>query len=196
MPTLNRRELLQSLAVTAAGASAASLLTGAPSEAAGIRISGYEVIPLRVPMDIRVREAWQKSWSLQNRYQTHHEPVLVKLKTDSGIVGIADSMMTLSQTKDIAESMLGRSPWEFLFDDSFRGILVAVVVCGPSEVVWVPRDVHCLDGEVSAVHHERCPLERGEASEDPVPPDHQVERGFLEHLDVGVRLLKTEVKPL
>ena len=126
MPTLNRRELLQSLAVTAAGASAASLLTGAPSEAAGIRISGYEVIPLRVPMDIRVREAWQKSWSLQNRYQTHHEPVLVKLKTDSGIVGIADSMMTPSQTKDIAETMVGRSPWEFLFDDSIRGILVAV----------------------------------------------------------------------
>ncbi len=107
-------------------ASAAGLLAAARKDAASIRISGYEVVPLRVPMDIRVREAWQRSWFLQNRFQTHHEPVLVKLKTDSGLVGIGDSMLNPAGTKALAGKMVGRSPWEYLFDDSIRGLLVPV----------------------------------------------------------------------
>ena len=126
MTTPNRRELLQSLGTGGMAASAAGLLTAAPRDAAAIRISGYEVVPLRVPMDIRVREAWQRSWFLQNRFQTHHEPVLVKLKTDSGLVGIGDSMLSPAGTKAIADKMVGRSPWEYLFDDSIRGLLVPV----------------------------------------------------------------------
>ena len=122
----NRRELLQSLGTGGMAAPAAGLLTAAPRDAAAIRISGYEVVPLRVPMDIRVREAWQRSWFLQNRFQTHHEPVLVKLKTDSGLVGIGDSMLSPAGTKAIADKMVGRSPWEYLFDDSIRGLLVPV----------------------------------------------------------------------
>ncbi|MDE0434225.1 MAG: mandelate racemase/muconate lactonizing enzyme family protein [Bryobacterales bacterium] len=124
MTTPNRRELLQSLGTGGVAASAAGLLAAAPRDAASIRISGYEVVPLRVPMDIRVREAWQRSWFLQNRFQTHHEPVLVKLKTDSGLVGIGDSMMSPARTKTLAGKMVGRSPWEYLFDDSIRGLLV------------------------------------------------------------------------
>ena len=126
MTTPNRRELLQSLGTGGMAASAAGLLAAAPRDAAAIRISGYEVVPLRVPMDIRVREAWQRSWFLQNRFQTHHEPVLVKLKTDSGLAGIGDSMMSPARTKAIADGMVGRSPWEYLFDDSIRGLLVPV----------------------------------------------------------------------
>ena len=126
MTTPNRRELLQSLGTGGMAASAAGLLAAAPRDAAAIRISGYEVVPLRVPMDIRVREAWQRSWFLQNRFQTHHEPVLVKLKTDSGLVGIGDSMLSPAGTKAIADKMVGRSPWEYLFDDSIRGLLVPV----------------------------------------------------------------------
>lgn len=126
MTTPNRRELLQSLGTGGMAASAAGLLTAAPRDAAAIRISGYEVVPLRVPMDIRVREAWQRSWFLQNRFQTHHEPVLVKLKTDSGLAGIGDSMLSPARTKAIADKMVGRSPWEYLFDDSIRGLLVPV----------------------------------------------------------------------
>ena len=126
MTTPNRRELLQSLGTGGMAASAAGLLAAAPKDAAAIRISGYEVVPLRVPMDIRVREAWQRSWFLQNRFQTHHEPVLVKLKTDSGLAGIGDSMLSPARTKAIADKMVGRSPWEYLFDDSIRGLLVPV----------------------------------------------------------------------
>ena len=107
-------------------ASAAGLLAAARKDARSIRISGYEVVPLRVPMDIRVREAWQRSWFLQNRFQTHHEPVLVKLKTDLGLVGIGDSMLSPARTKALAGKMVGRSPWEYLFDDSIRGLLVPV----------------------------------------------------------------------
>ena len=126
MTTPNRRELLQSLGTGGMAASEAGLLAAAPKDAAAIRISGYEVVPLRVPMDIRVREAWQRSWFLQNRFQTHHEPVLVKLKTDSGLAGIGDSMLSPARTKAIADKMVGRSPWEYLFDDSIRGLLVPV----------------------------------------------------------------------
>ena len=126
MTTPNRRELLQSLGTGGVAASAAGLLTAARKDAASIRISGYEVVPLRVPMDIRVREAWQRSWFLQNRFQTHHEPVLVKLKTDSGLVGIGDSMLSPARTKALVGKMVGRSPWEYLFDDSIRGLLVPV----------------------------------------------------------------------
>ena len=54
----NRRELIQSLTVAGVGSSAGSLLAAAQNGAADLRISGYEVIPLRVPMDVRVREAW------------------------------------------------------------------------------------------------------------------------------------------
>ena len=122
----NRRELIQSLTVAGVGSSAGSLLAAAQNGAADLRISGYEVIPLRVPMDVRVREAWQHSWFMQNRFQTHHEPVLVKLTTDAGIVGIGDSMLSPARTKAIAEQMVGRSPWEYLFDDSIRALLVPV----------------------------------------------------------------------
>jgi len=126
MPKPNRRELLQSLTVAAGGTSATSLLGAARNGAGDLRISSFEVIPLKVPMDIRVREAWQHSWFLQDRFQTHHEPVLVKLKTDAGIVGIGDSMLSPARTKAIAQRLVGRSPWEFLFDDSILGVLVAV----------------------------------------------------------------------
>ena len=122
----NRRELIQSLTVAGVGSSAGSLLAAAQNGAADVRISGFEVIPLRVPMDLRVREAWQRSWFLQNRFQTHHEPVLVKLKTDAGIVGIGDSMLSPARTKAIAEKMVGRSPWEYLLDDSIRALLVPI----------------------------------------------------------------------
>ncbi len=122
----NRRDLLRSLGAGGVAASAAGLLAAAPGEAAGVRISGYEVIPLRVPMDVRVREAWQRGWFLQNRFQTTHEPVLVKLKTDSGIIGIGDWRLSPERTKAIAGQMVGRSPWEYLFDDSIRGLLVPV----------------------------------------------------------------------
>jgi hypothetical protein len=63
MPIPSRRELLRSISALGAGATVAQSLhaatAAAPASATGLRITGYEVIPTRMPMHERVREAWQ-----------------------------------------------------------------------------------------------------------------------------------------
>ncbi len=121
MSIRSRRDLIRSLGpLNVAGS------TVAAAGAAKMRITRYEVIPTVVPMDVRVRDAWQRSWFLQNRYQQHHEPVAVKLHTDEGLVGIADSMMSPAETDRVLRGMVGQSPLDYLLDDSIRGILVAI----------------------------------------------------------------------
>ena len=126
MGSMTRRAVLKSMAGCAFALPVSRHLAAAPAEIATMRFTSFEVIPTRVPMRERVREAWQQSWFQQDRFQTHHEPVLIKLKTDSGIVGIADSMLTPAQTRAVGERLVGRSPWKYLFDDNLRGVLVAV----------------------------------------------------------------------
>ena len=129
MLPLTRRAFLHSLAGCGLGAVAASLRSAyaaAPASARQMRISGYEVIPTRVPLLETVREAWQASFRRQNRFQTHYEPVLVKLRTDEGLVGVGDSQLPPGRTKQILDSLVGRSPWEYLLDDGIGGVLVAV----------------------------------------------------------------------
>ncbi len=130
MSRLNRRELVALIARATGGASfAAPMLAAAaaaPASARTAKIVSAEVIPTRVPMHERVREAWQRSFRMQNRFQTHYEPVIVKLASDAGLIGIGDADMPAGRAKAIAESLVGRSPWEHLLDDSLGGILVAV----------------------------------------------------------------------
>ena len=121
MSIRSRRDLIRSL-----GPSSGAAPAPVPAGAAKMRITRFDVIPTVVPMDVRIRDAWQRSWFLQNRHQTHHEPVVVKLYTDEGLVGIADSMLSPAQTEDVLREMVGHSPLEYLLDDSIRGILVAV----------------------------------------------------------------------
>ncbi len=90
------------------------------------RISRYELTRTRVPMDERVREAWQRSFFRQGRFQTHYEPVIVQLFTDDGLVGIGDADMAAEPARRILESLIGTSPWEHVLDDRLGGILVAV----------------------------------------------------------------------
>ena len=131
MPSrLSRREIL-ALIAGAAGASALTrpLMAAAaavPASARGSKIVSAEVIATRVPMHERVREAWQRSFKLQDRFQTHYEPVLVKLKSEDGLVGIGDADMPAGRAKAIAEGMVGHSAWEYLLDDGLGGILVSV----------------------------------------------------------------------
>ena len=98
------------------------LLPGAPKQ----RITRYELIRTRVPMDQRVREAWQRSFFRQGRFQTHYEPVIVKLFADDGLVGIGDADMAAGSARQILESLVGSSPWEHMLDDRLGGILVAI----------------------------------------------------------------------
>ena len=128
MSRLSRREILSFIG--AAGASIADPLRAAeaatPASAKASRIVSAEVIPTRVPMHERVRDAWQRSFRLQNRFQTHYEPVIVKLTSEEGVTGIGDADMPSGRAQAIAKSLVGHSPWEHLLDDSLGGILVAV----------------------------------------------------------------------
>ena len=116
---LSRRDLLQSLAMSAvAGLSLRA--------ASGQRITRYEMIPTRVPMAERVREAWQASFHRQGRFQTHFEPVIVRLFSDDGLVGVGDADMPAAAAKPILDSLIGKSPWDLLLDDRLGGVIVAV----------------------------------------------------------------------
>ena len=128
MSRLSRREILALIVSTGPALEgplrAADAAT--PASARASKIVSAEVIPTRVPMHERVREAWQRSFRLQNRFQTHYEPVIVKLTSDEGLVGIGDADMPAGRAKAIADSLVGHSPWEHLLDDSLGGVLVAV----------------------------------------------------------------------
>ena len=121
---LSRRRFLRegSIAATALAGVHGNVLPGASNQ----RIARYELIPTRVPMDVRVREAWQRSFFRQGRFQTHYEPVIVRLFTDDGLVGIGDADMPAGSARTILESLIGASPWEHMLDDRLGGILVAI----------------------------------------------------------------------
>ena len=109
MPT--RRELIKGAAGGAAALPLGASLAGvAPPPYEKIRISGFELTPTRVPMDERVREAWQASFFRQNRFQTHYEAIIVRIKTDAGVTGIGDAMMPADQARRLLEQMTGHSP--------------------------------------------------------------------------------------
>ena len=130
MPVPTRRTLLKSISTLGVGSAVTQPLlaasAAAPASATGMRFTRYEVVPTAVPMHERVREAWQRSFRLQNRFQTHYYPTIVRLYTDEGLVGICDAQMKAGKAKQILAGMVGHSPWEYLLDDRLGGILVAV----------------------------------------------------------------------
>ena len=120
---LGRRRFLRDGSIVAAA------FCGAQGRLPGVarqRITGYELIKTRVPMDARVREAWQRSFFRQGRFQTHYEPVIVRLFSDDGLVGTGDADMPEPAARRVLDSMIGSTAWEHLLDDSLGGILVAV----------------------------------------------------------------------
>jgi L-alanine-DL-glutamate epimerase-like enolase superfamily enzyme len=128
MARITRRAVMSSIAALGAGSPAVA----APASAKSMRISRYELMPVRVPMHERVREAWQASFFRQGRFQTHYEMTLLRLHTDEGLTGIADAAMSgigklnVARAESVLNKMVGHSPWEYLLDDSLGGILVAV----------------------------------------------------------------------
>ena len=122
MKHISRRDLLRIGAATGL----ASIAPQALMAASGIRFTRYEIFSCRVPMAERVREAWIESYKLQGTFQTHYTPVFVRLYTDEGLVGTAESLVTAAQTEAILKRMIGRSPIEFFQDDSIQGVLMAV----------------------------------------------------------------------
>jgi L-alanine-DL-glutamate epimerase-like enolase superfamily enzyme len=127
----DRRQILKSVAGLGVGTSVLAPLTSAsaaaPKSSLTSRITKYEVIPTRLAYYEPVREALTKSFSLQNRYQTDFSPTIVKLYTDDGLMGICNAMMpNQGAVHATLKRMVGHSPWEYLLDDSLRGILVAI----------------------------------------------------------------------
>jgi len=127
MTRISRRQLLQSIsALGPAAATLQGLAAAAPLEVASMRITRFELLPVKVPMAERLREAWNASWGLQQRNQTHFTPIFVRLHTDAGISGLGEAKMERSKAEAILKAMIGRSPWEFLQDDAIQGILIAI----------------------------------------------------------------------
>ena len=125
----SRREILKSipaLGVASVGGALHAASAVARPSAFGMRISRYDVIPIKMPMHERVREAWQRSFTLQGRFQTHYSATMVRVHTDEGLVGIGNASMPPARARELLDGMVGRSPWEYLLDDDLGGILVAV----------------------------------------------------------------------
>ena len=97
------------------------------------RISRFEIIPVRVPMHNRVRDIFAEVYRKQGINRDYYDSTLVKLYTDEGLVGIGDALLNVEDSlgsvpkaQAICKRLVGRSPWEFLLDDSLGGILMAV----------------------------------------------------------------------
>ena len=130
MHSIDRRAILRSVGALGLPAALArpsqAAAFAAPASVQTMRFTKYEVFPTHIPMAERVREAWIESYRLQGTFQTHYDPVFVRLHTDVGISGIGESLMSAAQTEAALKRMVGRSPWEYLMDDSISGILMAV----------------------------------------------------------------------
>jgi len=96
------------------------------AETTKLKLTRYELFSVRVPFAERVREAWIRSWDKQKRDQVDFTPTFVRLHTDAGVSGIGDTKLPRTQAEAILKKMMGRSPMEFLHDDSLRGILIAI----------------------------------------------------------------------
>ena len=131
MKNKGRRDILKSLVhlgiATSVGTSISAAADTAPKSSIQSRISKYEIIPTRLPYYEPVREALTRSFSLQNRYQTDFRPIIVKMYTDDGLMGICNAMMpNVAAVEDQLKKMMGHSPWEYLMDDSIKGLLVGI----------------------------------------------------------------------
>lgn len=125
MHAMKRREILR-LAATA-GLSLGALAPSVRAAAGRMRFSKYEIFATSIPMAERVREAWSESYRLQGSFQTHYSAVFVRLHTDEGLVGVAESLTGAAQTEAILKRLMGRSPLEHWQDDSLQGVLMAVL---------------------------------------------------------------------
>ena len=117
---LSRRAVLSSLFVDATAAQLAA------AAAATLRIERYELWTVRVPFAERVREVWMESWKKQKRAQEDYVLNFVRLHTDDGRSGIAESKMPRAETEARLGQLRGRTVAEYLHDDTLRGIAIAI----------------------------------------------------------------------
>lgn len=137
MRKYTRREALSALG-TLSGLGMVHMALGrahaaTPKSATSQRITRYEIIPVRVPMHARVREIFAEVYRKQGISRDYYDSTLVKLYTDEDLVGVGDALLSVEDSlgsvpkaEAICQRLIGRSPWEFLLDDSLGGVLMAV----------------------------------------------------------------------
>ncbi len=97
------------------------------------RITRYEITPVRVPMHERIHDVFAAVYRKQGIFRDYYDSTLVKLYTDEGLVGVGDALLdvedslgSVPRAEAICKRLVGRSPWEFVLDDSLGGVLMAV----------------------------------------------------------------------
>lgn len=119
---MNRRNLLKFLAGTAAARMPVfAAAAAAPATVAGMRINRAESIPVSIPWDERVREISIVNWRRENMDVPSNVFTLVRITTDEGLTGVG-----IGAGAGAVKAMVGHSPWEYLWDDSIGGALMAV----------------------------------------------------------------------
>ena len=120
-----RREWLQAVGLGGPAAALAAAARATPISGFKMKITRFDIIPVRVPFHPRLRENFIESYRKQNRNQTTYDSTMVRLYSDAGLVGVAEAGFGPAAAREILQKMVGRSPWEFAFDDSLGGILIA-----------------------------------------------------------------------
>ena len=137
MRRFTRRDALRTVAslggLGSVGLALRDASAATPTSGASQRISRYEIIPARVPMHERIRDVFAAAYRKQGIFRDYYDSALIELYTDEGLVGIGDalanvenSLGSVERVEAILKKMVGRSPWEFLLDDSIGGALIAV----------------------------------------------------------------------
>jgi L-alanine-DL-glutamate epimerase-like enolase superfamily enzyme len=116
---LTRRRLLKCLAIV--GGPLYKAAAAAPPSVATMRISRYDIIHTRIPWAERVRDLAILNWRRENMDVPDSPHTVIRLYTDEGLVGFGEG-----GGENTLKRMLGRSPFEFVLDDSIGGILTAV----------------------------------------------------------------------
>ena len=132
-----------------------------------MKITQIEQIPVEIPYMERVRDHLQKGWNFGNRAtddelqanRSEHErqwresspptveTSIYRVHTDEGNIGIGEGA-GIAQEK--LQTYLGRSPFEFIMDDSVGPLQIAFYdLDGPSGWTANGADVWSLSGELS-----------------------------------------------
>jgi len=88
-----------------------------------MKITKIEAVPTRIPFHTLVRENMHENFRREGANRTHYTPWVVRLSTDQGLVGLGEAPR---DPREALAKVAGRSPSEFLHDDSLGGALIAI----------------------------------------------------------------------
>ncbi len=105
-----------------------------------MKVTRCEAIPVRVPFHPRVRQGLLECYRKERQVRDHYAGTIVRLYTDAGLVGTAEAGADVAATRGLFKRIVGRSPWEFAFDDGLGGVLIGLYdLMGQSANVPVAR---------------------------------------------------------